>query len=176
MSIDNVNKLLCLNGIDHELFQEKLYRTLLLGVFEAICKDIKKQNKKTAERELFRKRENKSTAAKSLVNRYVGCSLTDDGYTYIAKLLAAYFSAGDPRKHFDESFRSMILNKQSGKCAICGKSIDSTGSHLDHIIPWDYVGDCLSDNYQMLCETCNTRKGSATYFELSMLLLNKGSE
>ncbi|MBR5553923.1 MAG: HNH endonuclease [Clostridia bacterium] len=51
--------------------------------------------------------------------------------------------------------------------------MSSRTSHLDHIIPWDYVGDNLSDNYQMLCEICNTRKGTSTYFEISMLLLNK---
>jgi|GEM_PF-2984368 len=173
IEIDSVIELLTLNDIDREEFCEKLYRTLLLGVFEVICKDIKKQNKKIVERELFRKRENKVLAAKSVVSRYVGCTLTDEGYAQIAKLLAAFFSTGDPRKHFDVSFRTELVNRQNGKCAICGKKIDSEGSHLDHIIPWEYVGDCLDDNYQMLCETCNMRKGSATYFELSMLLLKR---
>ena len=78
-----------------------------------------------------------------------------------------------PRKKFDDEFREALTQKQNNKCAVCGKNILSRTSHLDHIIPWDYVGDNLSDNYQMLCETCNTRKGTSTYFEISMLLLNK---
>lgn len=175
MSWNSVIELLTLNGIDQELFEEKLYRTLILGVFEAICKDIKKLNQKNVEREFFRKRENKVIATKSIVTRYVGCSLTDDAYIEIAKLLTAFFSTGDPRRHFEESFRLALINRQGEKCAICRRRITVSDSHLDHIIPWDYVGDCLSDNYQMLCETCNTRKGNATYFDLSMLLLNKNS-
>ena len=172
----NVNELLSLNGIDQKNFEEKLYCTLVLGVFEVICKDIKKKKTKISEREMFRKRNNKISAAKSIVNRYVGCSLTEDGYAQISRLLTAFFSTGDPRKHFDESFRSSLVCRQNGKCAICGKRITSSIAHLDHIIPWEYVGDCLQDNYQMLCETCNTRKGNATYFELSMMLLNKHTE
>ena len=77
------------------------------------------------------------------------------------------------------SNRKKILATQS-ICAICGKPVDMSlkfphpmSASVDHIIPWDYVGDCLKDNYQMLCETCNTRKGSSTYFEIAMTLLNR---
>ena len=90
-----------------------------------------------------------------------------------AQNIGAFFRTGDPRKKYDDDFREALTQKQNNKCAVCGKNISSRTSHLDHIIPWDYVGDNLSDNYQMLCEICNTRKGTSTYFEISMLLLNK---
>ena len=37
------------------------------------------------------------------------------------------------------------------------------------------VGDAnkLDENYQSLCETCDERKGTATYYKFSRLLLNK---
>ena len=70
-------------------------------------------------------------------------------------------------------YRLKLLSAQNNKCNICGKSINVTSSHLDHIVPWDYVGDSLDNNYQMLCDTCNTRKGSSTYFEIAMTLLNR---
>lgn len=175
MRFEEVEELLKLNRIDIEIFEKKLYQTLILGVFEAICKDIIKQNTKLTERDLYRKRQDKVAVTKSIVNRYVGCTLSEDGYVQISKLLAAFFSTGDPRRSFEKAFRDEITEAQKYKCAICGKPIGDD-AHLDHIIPWNYVGDCLPNNYQMLCETCNTRKGNSTYFELSMLLLSKGTQ
>ena len=103
----------------------------------------------------------------------MGCILPEEGYERMAELLVAFFSADDNRKQFDRSFREKQIIKQENKYAICNRNIKNEDSHLDHIVPWDYVGDCLKNNYQMLCETCNTRKGKSTYFELSMLLLDK---
>lgn len=166
--------LLKANKIDEEAFEKKLYNTLILGVFEAICKDIKKNRTKTDEKVRFMRYSNdKIAATKNIVRRYVGCHLSDSEYIKLSELLTAFFRTGDSRKNFDNNFREALTQKQNNKCAVCGKNISSRNSHLDHIIPWDYVGDNLNDNYQMLCETCNTRKGTSTYFEISMLLLNK---
>ena len=173
MDLPKTEALLRLNNIDLALFDEKLSNTLLLGVFEALCKDIKKQGTRLVEREKFLKRTDKTIAAKSLVSRYIGCELADEEYSKLARLLSAYFSTGDPRKQFDLPFRRKLIEQQDSKCAICNKTISLENSHVDHIIPWDYVGDCLKDNYQMLCETCNTRKGNSTFYEMSMLLLNR---
>ena len=173
ISLNKTEELLLKNSIDADAFDDKLYQTLLLGVFEALCKDILKSNAKVSERKEFIKFKNKTTAAKNLVSRYIGCELTEDGYARMGVLLSAFFSADDHRIQFDESYREKLLRQQNGRCAICNKKIDIS-SHLDHIIPFHYVGDSLKDNYQMLCETCNTRKGDSTYFELSMLLLNRG--
>lgn len=115
----------------------------------------------------------KIAATKNIVRRYVGCYLSEAEYSKLSELFTAFFRTGDPRKKFDDNFRESLIQKQNNKCAVCGKKISSQNAHLDHIIPWDYVGDNLNDNYQMLCETCNTRKGTSTYFEISMMLLNK---
>ena len=42
---EKITELISLNDIDDNEFHEKLFRTLLLGVFETICKEMKKQNK-----------------------------------------------------------------------------------------------------------------------------------
>ncbi len=173
MSKEKVLDILVMNGIDESLFYQKMHRTLLLGVFEAICKDIKKKNAKAIEKEKFRKHSDKIVATKNIVKRYVGCYLSDEDYEELKTLLIAYFRAGEPRKKYDADFRECLIHKQGGRCAICQTDISSRTSHLDHIVPWDYVGDVLDENYQMLCETCNERKGTAAYFEISMLLLNK---
>lgn len=166
-------ELLRLNAISEDLFHQKLHRTLLLGVFEVICKEMKKQNTKTAEKERFRKYKDKTVPTKKIVKQYSGCELSGDDYEEMAALLAAHFRTGDPRKKYDDAYREQLTLKQNGQCAICKTAISAKGSHLDHIVPWDYVGDNLENNYQILCETCNERKGKAAYFEFSMLLLNK---
>lgn len=174
MYSEGLSKLLEANSIDNDFFEEKLYNTLILGVFEAVCKDIKKHGKKIEEKVRFMKySDDKIAATKNIIKRYVGCTLSENEYKKLSELLIAFFRAGAPRKNFDDSFRENLTQKQNCKCAICGKNITSHDAHLDHIVPWDYVGDNLDNNYQMLCETCNTRKGTSTYFEMSMLLLNK---
>lgn len=30
--------------------------------------------------------------------------------------------------------------------------------HVDHIVPWDYVGDELENNKRVLCAACNRKK------------------
>ena len=168
-----ISNLLALNEIDDSEFHAKLFRTLLLGVFETICKEMKKQNVKNVEKEKFRNHKDKIVATKLLVKKYAGCQLDEDGYIFMKDLLSAHFRTGDARKRFDVTYREFLTKQQHGLCAICKCPITAQTAHLDHIIPWEYVGDALECNYQMLCETCNERKGSATYFEFSMLLLNK---
>lgn len=168
-----ISNLLALNEIDELEFHEKLFRTLLLGVFETICKEMKKQNVKNVEKEKFRNHKDKVVATKLLVKKYAGCQLDEDGCQLMKDLLSAHFRTGDARKRFDAPYRELLTSQQHGSCAICKCPITASTAHLDHIIPWEYVGDTLEGNYQMLCETCNERKGSATYFEFSMLLLNK---
>ena len=167
--------LLQLNGIEEVVFYQKLHRTLLLGVFEVVCKEIKKHNTKATEKNRFRTFQDKVIPTKKIIKQYAGCELSNEDYEEMALLLAAFFSTGDPRKKFDTFYREQLTQKQGGQCAICKRNITAKCAHLDHIIPWDYVGDQLDNNYQMLCETCNERKGTATYFEFSMLLLNKSA-
>ena len=172
---EKTEELLRLNEISEDLFHQKLHRTLLLGVFEVICKEMKKQNTKIEEKERFRKYKDKTVPTKKIVKQYSGCELSGDDYAEMAKLLTAHFRIGDPRKKYDDAYREQLTREQNGQCAICKTAICAKGAHLDHIVPWDYVGDNLENNYQMLCETCNERKGKAAYFEFSMLLLNKSN-
>ena len=171
----SLSLLLANNGIKESVLEEKLYHTLILGVFEVLCKDLSKKNLCVEAKESFRKSPDKVFFAKNLVSKHVGCKLSDSECKIIVEYLKAFFSKENSRKSFDTNYKESILKRQKYRCIICEKEIDLSNSHLDHIIPFAYVGDVLSDNYQMLCETCNTRKGTAAYFELSMLLLKRNS-
>lgn len=47
-----------------------------------------------------------------------------------------------------------------------GKKISSLHDdcHIDHVIPFSYTGDELNDNYQVLCSSCNEKKGNKVSF------------
>lgn len=51
-----------------------------------------------------------------------------------------------------------LLFFQCDKCAICGKDLQETGHHLDHIIPISKGGSNTDGNVQLLCPKCNMRK------------------
>lgn len=53
-----------------------------------------------------------------------------------------------------------IRAAQKAKCAICRVGLSKAGEHIDHIVPLSRGGANISANIQLLCPTCNYRKGS----------------
>ena len=160
------------NDISVQSFDDAVYSTILAGIFETICKEIKKQNKKTEELIRFRNSRDHILVTKGIVNRYMGCKLSEQEYLYLYQLLRAFFRKKDYRIEIPVKTRTDLLTLQNYRCPFCKRTIDIRNSHLDHIVPWDFVGDELMDNYQMLCARCNERKGASSFFGLSMLFYN----
>ena len=52
-----------------------------------------------------------------------------------------------------------LLARQKCRCVVCKKSIED-GYHEDHIVPLSRGGSNCIRNIQLLCPTCNCRKGS----------------
>ena len=47
--------------------------------------------------------------------------------------------------------------RDQGRCVQCGSAEDL---HYDHKIPWSKGGANTANNIQLLCGTCNRRKGA----------------
>ncbi len=62
--------------------------------------------------------------------------------------------------HLSSGLRAKLMSLQGNRCAVCKCDISVTESHMDHIIPLAKGGPNTNDNIQMLCKTCNLRKGA----------------
>ncbi len=51
-----------------------------------------------------------------------------------------------------------LLEKQRGKCVSCRNALKEY--HLDHVMPLSLGGQHVIENAQILCPTCNLKKGS----------------
>lgn len=62
-------------------------------------------------------------------------------------------------------FRDGILCPTCGAihkpCALCGKNLAYHEATVDHIQPRSWGGSDAPENYQLLCERCNTAKGNS---------------
>lgn len=76
--------------------------------------------------------------------------------TYLRNRRAAMRVAGGKHTHDDVS---RLHSLQRGRCAHCGKSLKD-GYHVDHIEPIARGGSNAPENLQLLCPTCNKRKGA----------------
>ena len=53
-----------------------------------------------------------------------------------------------------------LIERQGGRCVSCGVHFSGEDETLDHIIPWQFVGDVLDgSNWQLMCLACNAGKG-----------------
>lgn len=61
------------------------------------------------------------------------------------------------RAALTEEVRRAIFERDGRKCRECGTTVDLT---IDHINPWSAGGSDSPSNLQVLCRSCNSRKGA----------------
>lgn len=60
-----------------------------------------------------------------------------------------------------------IRRQQKSKCANCRTRLPKQGAHVDHIVPIIRGGSNDRRNLQILCSTCNLRKGAMDPLEFA---------
>ncbi|MBZ0308561.1 MAG: HNH endonuclease [Anaerolineae bacterium] len=64
------------------------------------------------------------------------------------------------RRIFSKEFKSQLLEKQHGKCAICLTAFEERYLQIDHCIPYEIAGETERqiNEYMLLCGSCNRAK------------------
>lgn len=172
MSSNKLKNLLMNNNINLKEFDEVIYNTLLVSIFEDICLKMKNPIIRQKILSRFHKTDDHVKLTEKIILKYTGSIVSKDESKIILKWLIAYFRKGDVRKSYNKDLKQGILLEQDNRCKICGRETSICDSELDHVIPWVLVGDELEDNLQVLCNTCNERKGKNIGFQLKMLLIS----
>ena len=53
-----------------------------------------------------------------------------------------------------------LWEMQKGKCGCCQADLEKAGSHVDHVVPLAGGGSNGVENLQILCPSCNLKKGA----------------
>jgi superfamily II DNA or RNA helicase len=65
------------------------------------------------------------------------------------------------RRHFNKAERRVIYRTSGGRCQICGIELSFKDKwHADHVVAFSQGGRTIVKNGQVLCPTCNLRKGN----------------
>lgn len=63
-------------------------------------------------------------------------------------------------RKFSRQVKRRVYEKQGKKCAECREPCQFAESEADHVTPWSAGGKTIEANCQVLCKSCNRRKGS----------------
>jgi|TARA_Y100000310_G_scaffold59983_1_gene55371 5-methylcytosine-specific restriction endonuclease McrA len=58
-----------------------------------------------------------------------------------------------------DELKQMFLDSYGEECKYCEKELNIRTIACDHIIPLSKGGESVIENLQLICKTCNTRKG-----------------
>lgn len=153
--------------------KKEYYKTFLVCMFQKMCVKMERNPEfKRKVRQLYRETYNFTVTIQQLILRELKQKISLED----ANLMATWFKANlnklNNRKTIPLSVKKELYSKQNGKCMICGEDLgnDWAKIHVDHIIPFKLVGDELPDNYQDLCDSCNTYKSARTDFIFKSML------
>lgn len=172
--MSELEEFLGLNNISEETLLDDLHLDIRETILRIICDRLKKDQAfyTWAKKVFFMK--NDIVATRKIIDRACGCKLSEKDTLWMQTCIKAFFSKGSTRQPTTQEEKEHLLKKQNGKCAICGCPISINTMHVDHIIPWDYVGDNLNDNSQGLCKGCNLSKSNHVAQTVTNLILYRG--
>lgn len=152
-----------------ERIKECINEVLLLSLFKSFCEKNASTEAQQRLRNIFSRSPNTITITQNIVKNELSEEITIDEAQELHPMIKAFLNKSPHRKRIPDSTKEELLKKQNNRCAICGTEID-IHAHADHIVPFEYVGDELDDNYQMLCTNCNLKKNDSIDFQIRYLL------
>lgn len=169
-----IQKILELNHIQEDVLAQALHQDIREMFLAQICAYMKSSPERRLEvrKSYFRTSDDLQTV-RNLVHKVCGGELPEEDLLWLNQCVKAHFHKRPRRRPISESQRAFLWKTQGGLCAICRRPVSMIGTHVDHIVPWDYVGDELEDNLQILCPTCNRVKSSRVSRTLRHLFLKK---
>jgi|TARA_R100001530_G_scaffold63374_1_gene45551 hypothetical protein len=94
-----------------------------------------------------------------------------------AKMSVLYSSLKRRSEEYDVAFsierdeiRKMFYASYGGNCKYCEKRLTYKTIACDHIVPLSKKGETSVKNLQLICKTCNTRKGPLDEEDFNMLI------
>lgn len=89
--------------------------------------------------------------------------MADDDVTNKTGIYPYVLSGEEKHLHirmFDNAIRRSVYEQQKHQCLACGKLFPLEEMDADHITPWSKGGQTTIENCQMLCKSCNRKKGA----------------
>lgn len=173
MNQKSLNEFLELNNLNFNQLRESVYKDILEAILNKIFYFMKKnKSNEIYIKGIYRKRLDQILSTKLILKEITHCSLPKEDLIWLNKCLQAHFKKKDRRKSLKQIGIDLWLNGQKN-CKICGKHLNVNEINVDHVIPWDIVGDELENNYQILCEHCNKSKGAHISQTLEKIIFNK---
>lgn len=170
-----VQRILQLNDIPSDSLDQAIYQDIREMFLSEICSYIKASEAHCLEiKRIYYSTSDDSLAVRKIVRKICGGQLPEQDLKWLDRCIKAYFHKRTRRRKILEAERVFLWEKQERRCAICGQPLLLQNIHVDHIVPWDYVGDELEDNLQVLCYKCNTRKSNHVARTLHNLLFERG--
>ena len=171
--MNDLDLFLRLNEIDRDKLFDAVHLDIRESLLRVICNSLKSDKALTLKVKKMFFSTSDLSATKKVVKRICDCELSDDDLLWMSTCIKAFLDKKDKREIIPDTVKMSLLEKQQYRCAICGVKIDRSSVRVDHIIPWDYVGDELKENYQALCSNCNLHKSNHVAIAVTNIILHK---
>lgn len=173
-----LQKIIEMNAIDEDELFKSVYSDIRESILREICEYMKADDRKREVNSIYCRHSDDNAATRRVLWNICHLKLPDDDIDWLTSRITASLRKKPHRVPIANSTKKELLQSQNYKCAICGKPIDNDSLHVDHIVPWDYVGDELNNNYQALCPSCNGHKSNHVAESVKNLIIsrNKGEE
>lgn len=163
-----------LNNINEEVLYEALHRDILESILSEVCEYMKANDASyISMKKIYYRSDNDIDAIGQIIRNICHLSLPEHDLRWLNNCVKAFMKKKPHRKQFSNALRQELWSKQGKRCRICGKEILATDGHIDHIVPWDYVGDELDNNYQILCSDCNLHKSNHVALAVRSLIFKR---